>query len=98
MAPLVVVRLNYVILPVCTVDSIIISLTNCFCFSATCAGKTLLAKAVARLLGTAGSSDLQTGGAFIALNSSEVVQGEIGTSEKIIVAAFQSARENAPSV
>ena len=61
-------------------------------------GKTLMAKAVARLLRAPGASASHIGGAFVALNSSDIVQAEIGSSEKLIVAAFQTARENAPSV
>jgi hypothetical protein len=61
-------------------------------------GKTLMAKAVARLLRAPGASASHIGGAFVSLNSSDIVQAEIGSSEKQIVAAFQAARENAPSV
>jgi SpoVK/Ycf46/Vps4 family AAA+-type ATPase len=50
---------------------------------------------VAKLLGTAGAS---SSASFITLNSSEIVQAEVGTSEKLIVSAFVTARENAPSV
>jgi len=61
-------------------------------------GKTLLAKGVARLLGAVGASNTGRNGAFLSLNSSEIAQAEIGSSEKIIVSAFKSARENAPAV
>lgn len=61
-------------------------------------GKTLLAKAVASLLRSQDSSKAHLGGAFISLDSSEIVQAEIGSSEKIIVSTFRTARENAPSV
>lgn len=61
-------------------------------------GKTLMAKGVARFLGASGAGNASRGGAFISLNSSEIAQAEIGSSEKIIVAAFKSAQENAPSV
>jgi SpoVK/Ycf46/Vps4 family AAA+-type ATPase len=65
-------------------------------------GKTLLAKAVARLLkapaGGAGNSSLPVGGTFISLGSSDLVRAEIGTSEKMLVSAFDFAEKNAPSV
>ena len=57
-----------------------------------------MAKGVARLLGTSGADNTNRGGAFISLNSSEIAQAEIGSSEKIIAAAFKTAQENAPSV
>lgn len=57
-----------------------------------------MAKGVARLLGASGAGNTNRGGAFISLNSSEIAQAEIGSSEKIIAAAFKSAQENAPSV
>lgn len=56
-------------------------------------GKTLLARAVAKLLANA-----QTGGAFFSLQASEIVRSEVGNSEKELVAAFATARANAPSV
>jgi len=74
------------------------SLTCLSLFPLTYLGKTLLAKSIAFLLATSGTAMTQTGGLFIALNSSQIVQSEIGASEKLIVSAFQSARENAPSV
>jgi SpoVK/Ycf46/Vps4 family AAA+-type ATPase len=58
-------------------------------------GKTLLAKAVAKLLNVSQSS---LGGAFIALRSSDIVSAEVGTSEKMVASAFELARKNAPSV
>jgi SpoVK/Ycf46/Vps4 family AAA+-type ATPase len=65
-------------------------------------GKTLLAKAVARLLkaptGGTGTSSLPVGGTFISLGSSDLVRAEIGTSEKMLVSAFDFAEKNAPSV
>ena len=59
-------------------------------------GKTLLAKAVANALRTKGSSSI--GGAFISLNSSDIVRAEVGESEKLVVQAFHTARTNAPAV
>jgi SpoVK/Ycf46/Vps4 family AAA+-type ATPase len=69
-------------------------------------GKTLLAKAVAKLLKapsstSAGGSDddiSSLGGTFISLSSSDIVRAEIGTSEKILVSSFEFADKNAPSV
>jgi SpoVK/Ycf46/Vps4 family AAA+-type ATPase len=64
-------------------------------------GKTLLAKAVAKLLNSSSSSSSSSsalGGAFISLRSSDIVRAEIGTSEKMVVSAFELARKNAPSV
>jgi SpoVK/Ycf46/Vps4 family AAA+-type ATPase len=58
-------------------------------------GKTLLAKAVAKLLNVSQSS---LGGAFISLRSSDIVRAEVGTSEKMVASAFELARKNAPSV
>ena len=61
-------------------------------------GKTLLAKAVAKILRSQSGDEFSIGGAFISLQASEIVQAEIGTSEKKLVAAFETARNNAPSV
>jgi SpoVK/Ycf46/Vps4 family AAA+-type ATPase len=66
-------------------------------------GKTLLAKAVAQLLNTEGRNRTSgrpssLGGAFVSLRSSDIVRAEIGTSEKMVVSAFELARKNAPSV
>ena len=61
-------------------------------------GKTLLAKAVSRLLKTQGRTLSSIGGAFISLQASEIVRGEVGNSEKMLVATFETARANAPSV
>lgn len=58
-------------------------------------GKTLLAKSVARLLRSPASS---IGGAFISLNIADVVLAEVGSSEKVVSSAFETARLNAPSV
>eukprot|EP00934_Nitzschia_sp_Nitz4_P007355 Nitzschia sp. Nitz4//scaffold162_size51285//45975//49854//NITZ4_006978-RA/size51285-processed-gene-0.47-mRNA-1//-1//CDS//3329538000//7345//frame0 len=64
-------------------------------------GKTILAKALASLLRapknhSAGSAVL--GGTFISLGSSDLVQAEVGTSEKMLVSAFDFAEKNSPSV
>eukprot|EP00532_Pseudo-nitzschia_australis_P005912 CAMPEP_0168163188 /NCGR_PEP_ID=MMETSP0139_2-20121125/237_1 /TAXON_ID=44445 /ORGANISM="Pseudo-nitzschia australis, Strain 10249 10 AB" /LENGTH=850 /DNA_ID=CAMNT_0008080055 /DNA_START=62 /DNA_END=2614 /DNA_ORIENTATION=+ len=64
-------------------------------------GKTLLAKAVARLLKNPileGTSSLESGGTFISLSISEIVSAEVGTSEKTIASSFEFAEKNAPSV
>ncbi len=62
-------------------------------------GKTLLARAVAQLLYRKGNKDVGNhGGAFVSLKSSDIVQPEVGSSEKLIVSAFETARQNAPSV
>jgi SpoVK/Ycf46/Vps4 family AAA+-type ATPase len=62
-------------------------------------GKTLLARAIAQAISTKDKSHKQdVGGAFISLKASGIVRPEIGNSEKLIVAAFESARVNAPSV
>jgi ATP-dependent 26S proteasome regulatory subunit len=58
-------------------------------------GKTLLAKAVAKILQR---SDSPLGGAFISLSSSDLVNAEVGTGEKLLVSAFAAARMNAPAV
>jgi SpoVK/Ycf46/Vps4 family AAA+-type ATPase len=58
-------------------------------------GKTLLAKAVAKILQR---SDSPLGGAFISLSSSDLVNAEVGTGEKLLVSAFTTARMNAPAV
>eukprot|EP00980_Cylindrotheca_fusiformis_P004457 scaffold953_cov141-Cylindrotheca_fusiformis.AAC.1 len=63
-------------------------------------GKTLLAKAVASLLKTPSRNNnaLALGGTFISLSSSDIVRAEVGTSEKLVVSAFEFADKNAPSV
>lgn len=65
-------------------------------------GKTLLAKAVAKLLtlpttGIDNPSD-SFGGTFISIRISDIVSAELGTSEKIIVSTFEFADKSAPSV
>jgi SpoVK/Ycf46/Vps4 family AAA+-type ATPase len=67
--------------------------------------QTLLAKAVAKLLRSQSSSSsppssvaLTTGGAFISLSSSDIVRAQVGTGEKLVVQAFETAKLNAPSV
>jgi len=61
-------------------------------------GKTLLAKSVAKLLKTQSPNASVVGGSFISLQASEIVRGEVGNSEKMIVSTFETARTNAPSV
>lgn len=63
-------------------------------------GKTLLAKAVAKLLKAPTSVDgtPSFGGTFISLSSSDIVRAEIGTSEKMVASAFEFADKNAPAV
>jgi SpoVK/Ycf46/Vps4 family AAA+-type ATPase len=61
-------------------------------------GKTLLAKAVSRLLQRQGGNVSTVGGSFVSLQASEIVRGEVGNSEKMLVSAFETARSNAPSV
>jgi SpoVK/Ycf46/Vps4 family AAA+-type ATPase len=50
---------------------------------------------VAKALRSSGSS---LGGAFLSLNTSDIVRAEVGVSEKLVAAAFQTARANAPAV
>ncbi len=62
-------------------------------------GKTLLARAVAQLLYREGDKNVRNnGGAFVSLKASDIVRPEVGGSEKLIVSAFETARQNAPSV
>ena len=65
-------------------------------------GKTLLAKAVAKLLkgpsGQKGSGHTSFGGCFLSISSSDIVSAEIGTSEKLLLSAFEFADKNAPAV
>jgi SpoVK/Ycf46/Vps4 family AAA+-type ATPase len=61
-------------------------------------GKTLLAKAVARMMGNKGSSLIHDGGLFISLSASEIVRSEVGKSEKLIASAFDMAQKSAPAV
>ncbi|KAJ3127147.1 hypothetical protein HK098_006692 [Nowakowskiella sp. JEL0407] len=51
-------------------------------------GKTLLAKAIAK----------ESGSTFISLPISQLLQGEVGGSEKIISNAFEYAKRNTPSI
>lgn len=60
-------------------------------------GKTLLAKAIARALQSQNASSA-IGGAFVSLSSSDIVHAEVGTGEKLLVSAFETARMNTPSV
>ena len=64
-------------------------------------GKTLLAKAVARLLRSQSSishAPSSIGGAFISLSSTDIVQAEVGSGEKMVLSAFETARMNSPAV
>ena len=65
-------------------------------------GKTLLAKAVANLLRSSSNtrpfSEESAGGAFVSIKSSDVVRAEVGSGEKLVVEAFETAHMNAPSV
>ncbi len=61
-------------------------------------GKTLLAKSVAALLQSNLGPSTALGGAFISLSASTIVRAEVGTSEKLVVASFETARANAPAV
>lgn len=38
------------------------------------------------------------GGAFLSVSTSDIVRAEVGVSEKLVAAAFQTARANAPAV
>ena len=61
-------------------------------------GKTLLAKATARMMRDKSSNLIHDGGLFISLSASEIVRSEVGKSEKLIASAFDMARKSAPSV
>jgi SpoVK/Ycf46/Vps4 family AAA+-type ATPase len=62
-------------------------------------GKTMLAKAIAKILRNTGSHRSgDIGGAFISLSSTDIVRAEVGTSEKLVLSAFQTARANSPAV
>lgn len=61
-------------------------------------GKTLIAKCVAQLLRSGHTSRSSVGGAFISVQSTDVAQAELGTGEKMLVDAFETARRNTPSV
>ena len=61
-------------------------------------GKTLLAKALSRLLKRQSRNMSSLGGSFVSLQASDIVRGEVGNSEKMLVSAFETARLNAPSV
>lgn len=58
----------------------------------------MLAKAVAKTLRAQGVNVPYIGGAFISLSSADIVRAEVGTSEKMVLSSFQTARANAPSV
>ena len=72
--------------------------TGILLYGAPGTGKTLLAKAVARLLRSQSASAASIGGAFISLSSTDIVRAEVGTGEKMVVSAFETARMNSPSV
>ena len=57
-------------------------------------GKTLLAKALASLLGRQSGS--QFGGAFVSISASDIVLSEVGSSEQKLKKAFETAMANAP--
>jgi ATP-dependent 26S proteasome regulatory subunit len=59
-----------------------------------------MAKMVALLLRSRSDdgSSLGGGGAFISLNTTDIVRAEYGTGEKMVVSAFDTAKINAPSV
>lgn len=62
-------------------------------------GKTLLARAVAQLLYRNDTMGIgSNGGTFVSLNASDIVRPEVGGSEKLVVSAFETARQNSPSV
>lgn len=62
-------------------------------------GKTLLGRAVGLMLQKYHiADDKGASGAFLSLKASDIVQSEVGASEKLIVSAFETARKNAPSV
>jgi SpoVK/Ycf46/Vps4 family AAA+-type ATPase len=63
-------------------------------------GKTLLAKAVAKLLKrpSGSNADGSLGGSFLSISSSDIVSSEIGTSEKTLLSAFEFADKNPPAV
>jgi SpoVK/Ycf46/Vps4 family AAA+-type ATPase len=60
----------------------------------------MLAQAVARLLRNTGSrgSNGDIGGAFISLSITDTVRSEVGSSERIVLSSFQTARANSPAV
>lgn len=59
-------------------------------------GKTLLAKSVATILRSNSLSSV--GGAFISVSSQDIVNSEVGSGEKILSSAFETARANSPAV
>ena len=67
-------------------------------------GKTLLAKATALMMQPVaeGGDSVQglgrAGGLFISLSASDIVRSEVGSSEKLVASAFETARKNAPAV
>ena len=67
-------------------------------------GKTLLAKATAQMMepsprdGVSSRGLGEAGGLFISLSASDIARSEVGQSEKLVAKAFETARDNAPSV
>ena len=67
-------------------------------------GKTLLAKATAQMMEPSPRDGLssrglgEAGGLFISLSASDIARSEVGQSEKLVAKAFETARDNAPSV
>jgi SpoVK/Ycf46/Vps4 family AAA+-type ATPase len=59
-------------------------------------GKTLLAKAVARILRS--QSRESVGGAFLSIDSQDIVSNEVGTGESALKSAFATAKANSPAV
>jgi len=57
-------------------------------------GKTMLARAVAKMLNP---NSGEPGGTFLSLSISEIISAEVGTSERKIVSSFEFAEKNAPS-
>ena len=51
---------------------------------------------MARLLRSRNASSV--GGAFVSLSSSDIVRASVGSGEKMVVLAFETAQMNAPSV